>query len=696
MGMNDPTLPVCPECGAQLDERAPAGLCPRCLMALNLKTETLLTDPSPPAPPPVPLDEIRPHFPQLEILECLGRGGMGVVYKARQKTLNRLVALKLLAPERALDQQFAERFSREARALAALSHPNIVTIHDFGQAGGFYYLLMEFIDGVNLRDLLRARRLTPEEALAIVPPLCEALQYAHDRAIVHRDIKPENLLLDKQGRVKVADFGIAKILGGSDADGPGSPSGPEPMTRSTLGTPGYSAPEQQADPRRVDRRADIYSLGVVLYEMLTGELPTGQFQPPSRKVLVDVRLDEVVLHALEREPARRYQQASEVKSDVETIVTSARAPAAGPSPASPAAGQEGCGKATKAANPSPKTRERKKMLAIIAGIVLLVIALPPVVTYVTLGALKLQARPGPPAEGAEPPPMALLAARFGPTREATLNDMDPLLGEDALDLERGQVLDLPKDIKQRSGPQQMQWLLEHTADLLVDQAQGRWGLVTSKTNELKLVPLLNQAWETCGESTLTNALAGPAGGLPPDPERLHRVFADNRWQSVRESELPVKPPPPLELKVRGSWRAYLLAPQIQPPLTFAFQTAKGAAGLLQLTEFLKDPSRLKLRYKLLQSSQPPAKFVRLVVTADRLTFEGQPVAWDEVGTRLATVPNRPNTVLEIAVTSDDITVAQQNQWFQQAAVLGQQHGFRYTSFIGIQPPGSRGTGSPGP
>ena len=144
---------------------------------------------------------------------------MGVVYKARQKTLNRFVALKLLAPERVRDAKFAERFAREAQALAALNHPNIVTIYDFGQAGGFYYLLMEFVDGVNLRQLLRARKFTPEEALAIVPPLCDALQFAHDRGIVHRDIKPENLLLDKGGRVKVADFGIAKMLGAANGGG---------------------------------------------------------------------------------------------------------------------------------------------------------------------------------------------------------------------------------------------------------------------------------------------------------------------------------------------------------------------------------------------------------------------------------------------------------------------------------------------
>ncbi|MBI3849346.1 MAG: serine/threonine protein kinase [Verrucomicrobia bacterium] len=328
--MSNESLPICPQCGAPLKENAPAGLCPNCLMALNLKTETVFTDDLPAAQPPLPPEQIAPHFPQLKILECLGRGGMGVVYKARQKTLNRLVALKLLAPERVGDAKFAERFTREAQALAALNHPNIVTIYDFGQAGGFYFLLMEFVDGVNLRLLLRARKFTPEEALAIVPPLCDALQFAHDRGIIHRDIKPENLLLDKDGRVKVADFGIAKMLGASADVSFGVPSSggsdrlkPELQTtltgEQTVGTPGYSAPEQKTDPQRVDSRADIYSLGVVFYELLTGELPGKPIEPPSRKVQIDVRLDEVVLRALEKKPELRYQQASQVKTAVEEI-----------------------------------------------------------------------------------------------------------------------------------------------------------------------------------------------------------------------------------------------------------------------------------------------------------------------------------------------------------------------------------------
>src|SRR5689334_3172373 len=201
--------PRCPQCHALLPDDVVAGLCPRCLMAGALQP----TEPGDhvSAVPSLAPGELAPHFPQLEILECLGRGGMGVVYKARQKSLNRLVALKLLAPERADDPQFAARFEKEAQALAALNHPHIVAVHDFGRAGGFYYLLMEFVDGVNLRQLLHTKRLSPKEALGIVPPVCEALQCAHDHGIVHRDIKPENLLLDKNGVVKIADFGIAKM-----------------------------------------------------------------------------------------------------------------------------------------------------------------------------------------------------------------------------------------------------------------------------------------------------------------------------------------------------------------------------------------------------------------------------------------------------------------------------------------------------
>lgn len=325
----------CTRCDADLPD-APEGLCPLCLMAEAMQPTQM--DDADSSLPPLEPDELAPHFSQFEILSCLGRGGMGVVYKARQKTLNRLVALKLLAPERAGDPLFAERFTREAQALAALNHPHIVSVYDFGQAGGFYFLLMEFVDGVNLRQLLGTKRLTSKQALSIVPPVCEALQCAHDHGIVHRDIKPENLLIDKSGSVKIADFGIAKLMASDAAQRSHAetqrvsnvPTSECPATLG-LGTPDYAAPEQKGEYGDVDHRADIYSLGVVLYEMLTGELPADKLQPPSRKVQIDVRLDEIVMRALNHEPELRYRTAMEFRSDVRTITDGPR-PAATISP----------------------------------------------------------------------------------------------------------------------------------------------------------------------------------------------------------------------------------------------------------------------------------------------------------------------------------------------------------------------------
>jgi tRNA A-37 threonylcarbamoyl transferase component Bud32 len=301
----------CTQCGAVLAADAPQGLCPACLLKRGLESGSA---PSESAPPPTPAD-LAQYFPELEILELIGRGGMGAVYKARQKQLDRLVALKVLPASVKRDPAFAERFSREARALARLAHPNIVAVHEFGQKDGLFYFVMEFVDGMNLRQLLNNGKIAPKEALAIVPQICDALQYAHDKGIVHRDIKPENILLDKTGMVKIADFGLAKLVGLEAKDLRITGSG------DVMGTPHYMAPEQVEHPQDVDHRADIYSLGVVFYQMLTGELPIGRFAPPSRKVQIDVRLDEVVLRALEKEPEHRYQHASEVKTQVETIIT---------------------------------------------------------------------------------------------------------------------------------------------------------------------------------------------------------------------------------------------------------------------------------------------------------------------------------------------------------------------------------------
>ncbi|MDA8746301.1 serine/threonine protein kinase [Rubripirellula amarantea] len=255
-------------------------------------------------------------FPSLEIIELIGAGGMGAVYKARQSGLDRLVALKILPEEFGHDVKFALRFTREARTLAKLTHPNIVPVFEFGHVEDTYYFLMEFVDGSTLRDVVKAGQLDPEHALAIVPHLCDALQYAHDKGIVHRDIKPENILIAVDGSVKIADFGLSRILGS------GGQQDTLTGTHQIMGTPRYMAPEQMEGSHGVDHRADIYSLGVVFYEMLTGELPIGRFEAPSKKVQIDVRLDEVVLRTLEREPNRRYQRASQIKSDVQSITSS--------------------------------------------------------------------------------------------------------------------------------------------------------------------------------------------------------------------------------------------------------------------------------------------------------------------------------------------------------------------------------------
>jgi serine/threonine protein kinase len=313
---------VCTICGKPLQPDALQGMCPACLMQGALSPSLGMGEKRPRFRPPT-IEQLAPKFPSLEILSFVGQGGMGAVYKARQKELDRIVALKILPPDIGKDGTFTERFMREAKALAKLNHPGIVTIHDFGRSDGLYFFLMEFVDGVTLQQLLAKGRVSTREALAIVPQLCDALQYAHDQGIVHRDIKPENILLDRRGRLKVADFGLAKIMadgaeGLSDASGP-SGSAVLTETGKVLGTPQYMSPEQTSDPSEVDHRADIYALGVVFYQMLTGELPGKPLEPPSKKVMLDVRLDEVVLRALEKKPARRYQKVSELKTKVDKI-----------------------------------------------------------------------------------------------------------------------------------------------------------------------------------------------------------------------------------------------------------------------------------------------------------------------------------------------------------------------------------------
>jgi len=238
---------------------------------------------------------------------------MGAVYEMHQPELDRTVAVKLLPIEASLDEHLVERFRREARTLAKLRHPGIVALFESGiTSAGHFYFVMEHVNGNPLSQWIAEGRLEAPKAIEIVRQVCEALAYAHAQGVIHRDIKPSNILLDEQGHAKVADFGLARLDHNETASGALSMS----RTGQFMGTPAYAAPEQVKDAAHVDHRADIYALGVLLYEMLTGDLPRGVFQPPSRKTNAASHLDDVVRRAMQERPEDRYQAAEELRQDI--------------------------------------------------------------------------------------------------------------------------------------------------------------------------------------------------------------------------------------------------------------------------------------------------------------------------------------------------------------------------------------------
>ncbi|MCP3103632.1 serine/threonine protein kinase [Myxococcus sp. K15C18031901] len=264
-------------------------------------------------------------LPGFELLELLGRGGMGEVWLGRQVSLGRTVAVKLLPPRLAKDPEFVARFEKEATALAALNHPHIVQIIDRGVVGEHYFFVMEFVEGRSLREAMGNSALTPQQALKWMLQAARAIECAHDKDIIHRDLKPENILLDGRGHVKVADFGLAGIRQADTAQH-------LTATAVAMGTLNYMAPEQRRDAKSVDGRADLFSLGVVLYEVLTGELPLGRFKLPSRKVPgLDPRVDTVVERLLETDPEARYANAGEFCQALEAMISSSSGPALMPS-----------------------------------------------------------------------------------------------------------------------------------------------------------------------------------------------------------------------------------------------------------------------------------------------------------------------------------------------------------------------------
>lgn len=253
-----------------------------------------------------------------ELGPVLGKGAMGTVYRARQLSLERTVAVKVMASDLVGQPEFVLRFRREAAALAALQHHNVVAIIDQGNVGPHYYFVMEFVDGPTLRRELSKKAVDLTTGYDYAIQLGRGLAYAHGKGIVHRDLKPENVLLADDGvsgrTAKICDFGLADILFSdrSYVNLTGS--------RISMGTVNYMAPEQRQDAGRVDQRADVFSYGVLVYELLTGELPIGRFPAPSEKhPAVDRRIDPVVMRALDPDPRRRYPFVKEMLERIESI-----------------------------------------------------------------------------------------------------------------------------------------------------------------------------------------------------------------------------------------------------------------------------------------------------------------------------------------------------------------------------------------
>jgi len=259
---------------------------------------------------PEPAD-LAPLFPGYEIQSLIATGGMGAVYCVVQKSLDRTVALKILPMEFSKDAAFCKGFETEAKAMARLNHPNLIGVFDFGEVNGMLYIVMEFVPGKSIYHSADGIAIDPGEVIRLVTGICHGLAHAHEHGIIHRDIKPSNILLDLNTQPKIGDFGLARPIDRKIEEG-----------EEIFGTPHYTAPEVVEAPHTVDYRADIFSVGVLLHELLTGKLPANDPRPASVIARCDIRFDAIIKRATQPLPAARYSSAAEIAKDLQVIAKS--------------------------------------------------------------------------------------------------------------------------------------------------------------------------------------------------------------------------------------------------------------------------------------------------------------------------------------------------------------------------------------
>lgn len=257
---------------------------------------------------PLTVDELQEYFPQHTVSSFIEAGGMGAVYSAYHKLTGKHVAIKVLPKELTAIEEFNTQFRSEAKIQSKLNHPNIVEFYSFGETGGMLYIIMEFVNGKSLHYSSHGKAIVEDTALEITIGVLRAVDHAHNSGVLHRDIKPANIFLDQSAFPKLGDFGLARPVDECEAH------------KVIYGTPGYTAQEVVDQPKTIDKRADIYSVGAILYELLTGNLPAeDKFIPPSKHIVLDPVFDTITLKALAFNPAQRYNSTEEFLKDLDTI-----------------------------------------------------------------------------------------------------------------------------------------------------------------------------------------------------------------------------------------------------------------------------------------------------------------------------------------------------------------------------------------